>query len=370
MPYQTPSRRHEAARSAAARLAGAARVVLTTHMNPDADGVGSAIALAAWVRDQGAEGWFVPPTPVPERYRFLVPTAAWLLPAPSPEAARACAAADLVVVVDACDPTRLGRVKPMVEGRPTLVVDHHITPDRPIAGGGLIDRTAAATAELVYDILLAGGAQWTPAIDRALYAAIVDDTGSFAYSNVTPRCHLIAAELVERGVNVAALHRRMYGSMELRRLRLLRACLGELEAEDGLSWITVPHRVYRDLKATSEDLEGLVDYPRALKGVEVALLFRTTDDGATKVSFRSSGSVDVDGIARSFGGGGHAKAAGALVPRPLEEVRAEVVAAARALLRERGPVTPAGAVVGARAGRGSRANARGSSGMDDTVDHG
>ena len=333
MPYQTPSRRQEAARRAAARLAGVARVVLTTHMNPDADGMGSGIALAAWLRDRGAESWFVPPTPLPERYRFLLPAEEWLLPANSDDAAQACATADLVVVVDASDPPRLGRVKPMVEGRPILVVDHHITPDRPIAGERLVDSRACATAELVYDILLAGGARWTAAIDNALYAAIVDDTGSFAYSNVTPECHLIAAELVGRGVDVGSMHRRLYGSMELRRLRLLRECLGELQAEDGLSWITVPSRSYRDLGATSGDLEGLVDYPRALKGVEVAMLFRTTDEGATKVSFRSTGSVDVDGIARSFGGGGHAKAAGALVPRPLEEVRAEVVAAARALVR-------------------------------------
>ena len=333
MPYQTPSRRKVAVRKVADRLAGAGKVVLTTHMNPDADGLGSGIALAAWLRDRGAKAWFVTPTPFPDRYGFLLPTPEWLLPAGSPEAAQACAAADLAVVVDASDPTRLGRVKPMIEQRPMLVVDHHLTPDRPIPGERLVDSTACATAELVYDILLAAGACWTPVIDNALYAAIVDDTGSFAYSNVTPACHRMTAELVERGVDVGEMHRRLYGSTELRRLRLLRECLGELHAEDGLSWITVPCQAYRDLGATSDDIAGLIDYPRSLKGVEVALLFRTIDDGATKVSFRSTGSVDVDGIARGFGGGGHAKAAGALVRRPLEAVRAEVVAAARTLVR-------------------------------------
>lgn len=314
-------------------MAAANSVVLTTHMNPDADGVGSAVGLLAWLRDRSAEAWFVPPTPFPGRYRFLLPEEEWHLPASSPEARRACEAADLVVVVDAGDLRRLGRVKRMVEGRPTVVVDHHTTPTRPIPGDRLVDTRACATAELVHDILLAAGAPPTPAIDTALYAAIVDDTGSFAYGNVTPDTHLIAAELVHRGVDVVGIHRQLYESMEPRRLELLRACLGELRAEDGLSWITVPHRAYRDLKATSDDLEGLVDYPRGLRGVEVAMLFRTTHEGATKVSFRSNGSVDVDGIARSFGGGGHAKAAGALVRRPLEEVRPEVVDAARALMR-------------------------------------
>lgn len=318
----------------ASRLARANNIVLTTHMNPDADGAGSAVALLAWLRGRGAEGWFVPPTPLPERYRFLLPEESWHLPARSADAARACAAADLVVVVDAGDLRRLGRVKPMVEGRPTVVIDHHTPPTRPIPGDRLVDTGACATAELVYDILMAAGARWTPAIDNALYTAIVDDTGSFAYSNVTPDTHLLAAELVQRGVDVAGIHRQLFESMDVRRLKLLRECLGELRAEGGLSWITVPDQAYRDLKATSDDLEGLVNYPRAIKGVEVAMLFRTTNDGATKVSFRSNGLVDVDGIARSFGGGGHAKAAGALVSRPLEEVRADVVNAARALVRE------------------------------------
>lgn len=334
MRYHTPSHRRQPARRLAARLAGANSVVLTTHINPDADGAGSAIALLAWLRDRGAEGWFVPPTPLPRRYRFLLPEKEWHLPATSADAARACSGADLVVVVDAGDLPRLGRVRPMVEGRPTVVVDHHTTPTRPIPGDRLIDSGACATAELVYDILMAAGARWTSVIDTALYAAIVDDTGSFAYGNVTPDTHLQAADLVRRGVDVAGIHRRLFESMDVRRLALLRECLGELRAEDGLSWITVPDQAYRDLNATRDDLDGLVNYPRAIKGVEVAMLFRTTNAGATKVSFRSNGRVDVDGIARGFGGGGHAKAAGALVSRPLEEVRAEVVNAARALVRE------------------------------------
>ncbi len=331
--YRTPSHRREPARRLADRLAGADRVVLTTHMNPDADGVGSAVALLAWMRDRGAEAWFVSPTPFPERYRFLLPDESWHLPAGSARARRACADADVVVVVDAGDLGRLGRAQPMVAGRPTVVVDHHTTPTRPIPGDRLVDTGACATAELVYDILMAAGARWTPDIDRALYAAIVDDTGSFAYGNVTSDSHLIAAEFVERGVDVVGIHRGLFESMEPRRIQLLRESLGELRVEDGLSWITVPHRAYRDLEATSDDVEGFVDYPRAIRGVEVAMLFRTTNEGATKVSFRSNGAVDVDGIARGFGGGGHAKAAGALVRRPLEEVRAEVVEAARALVR-------------------------------------
>ena len=353
MRYQTPSHRQEPARRLAARLASASSVVLTTHMNPDADGAGSAVALLAWLRDRGAEGWFVPPTPFPQRYRFLLPEEKWHLPASSAAALRACSAADLVVVVDAGDLRRLGRVKPMVEGRPTVVVDHHTTPTRPIPGDRLVDTGACATAELVYDILLAAGARWTPAIDKALYAAIVDDTGSFAYSNVTPDSHLMAAELVQRGVDVVGIHRQLFESMEPRRLQLLRECLGELRTEDGLSWITVPQQAYRDLKATGDDLEGLVNYPRALKGVEVAMLFRTTNEGATKVSFRSNGRVDVDGIARSFGGGGHAKAAGVLVTRPLEEVRADVVDAVRALVRESEPAERAGESPRARPGPGN-----------------
>jgi phosphoesterase RecJ-like protein len=144
------------------------------------------------------------------------------------------------------------------------------------------------------------------------------------------------ADLLERGLDPQDAARQVYGRVRIQKLQLLRASLGELEVEEdgGVAWMTVPFEAYASLGATSDDIDGLVDFPRSLRGVEVALLFRQTVRGGTKVSFRSNGEIDVNRLARSFGGGGHVRAAGALVDRPLVEVRKEVVGAALEAIEE------------------------------------
>jgi phosphoesterase RecJ-like protein len=145
------------------------------------------------------------------------------------------------------------------------------------------------------------------------------------------------AELLELGVDPEGTHRKIYGDFPLRRFHLLRASLEELELDPigDLAWMTVPTAAFESLSATADDLDGLVDYPREIRGVEVGILFRETARGGTKVSFRSNGDVDVNALARRFGGGGHTKAAGALVERPLAEVREEVLEATRNAIRSR-----------------------------------
>jgi phosphoesterase RecJ-like protein len=120
----------------------------------------------------------------------------------------------------------------------------------------------------------------------------------------------------------------------MRRIQLLRAALDNLEADSAvpLTWLTVTREAMSESNATSEDLEGLVEYARSIEGTELAILFRETSDGATKISFRSNGEIDVNVLARKFGGGGHVKAAGALVGEPLEQARARALDAARAAL--------------------------------------
>jgi phosphoesterase RecJ-like protein len=201
------------------------------------------------------------------------------------------------------------------------------------------DPTAAATGELVYDLLLTVGGpgeEWPIPVAEAIYTAIISDTGSFRYANTTPRTHRIAAELIERGVDPEAVYRRIYATMPLRRIELLRASLEHLVADPLLpvTWITVPREVVEELSATSEDMDGIVEYARSIEGTEVALLFREVPDGSTKISFRSNGEVDVNALARQFGGGGHVKAAGAVIGAPLRSAREEVLEAVRNLLRE------------------------------------
>ncbi|MFC1791783.1 bifunctional oligoribonuclease/PAP phosphatase NrnA, partial [Gemmatimonadota bacterium] len=197
---------------------------------------------------------------------------------------------------------------------------------------------ASAAGELLFDVFLQAGGSLAREVALGLYVAILTDTGSFRFSNSSPRAHRVVAELLECGVVPEETHRLVYGSVPLRKLRLLQATLGELEVdpEGDLAWMTVPSGPYETLGATADDIEGLVDYPREVEGVAVGLLFRETAKGGTKISFRSNGDVDVNALARQFGGGGHVKASGAMVEGPLPRVREEVLTAARQAIRERG----------------------------------
>ncbi len=335
MRYTVPSHRLAAVEEVLGVLTEARRVVLTTHINADGDGAGSQVALTGFLREQGAEAWIVNPTPYPRLFRFLIPDPDWVVPASDPAAEQLCRDADLAVVLDTGEVPRLGRVKPMIDAVPKVVVDHHPPGTAPIPGVSLRDPAACATGELVFDLLTRADCLWAEPAVTALYVAIVTDTGSFRHSNTSSRCHRIAAELIERGADPEEVHRSVYGAFPPRRLQLLREALGLLGVnEDGtVAWMTVPADAFHALGAQPDDLEGLVDYPRSLDGVQVAVLFRRIRSGAVKVSFRSNGEVDVDRLAKSFGGGGHVKASGAVVQGSEEAVRRRVVDAAEAAVR-------------------------------------
>lgn len=332
-----PRERREALENVRAALEGARRVVLTTHINADGDGAGCQVALATYLAGRGARVALINPTPFPALYRYLVREPGWILDASTPAAADAIREADAIVVLDTSEPNRLGKLARAIREHTVIVIDHHPPGEANIPGVVLRDPGACATGELVYDLLLAAGFEepWPPEVVEGLYVAIVTDTGSFRFANTTPRAHLIAADLMRRGLDPEAVYRRIFANVPLRRIHLLRAALERLEVDHELpiTWISIPRDVADALGATSEDLDGIVEHARSIEGTEVALLFRELADGATKVSFRSAGDVDVNVLARRFGGGGHVKAAGALIPAPLERVRAEVLEATREAVR-------------------------------------
>jgi bifunctional oligoribonuclease and PAP phosphatase NrnA len=344
MNYSIPEHRLPALRTLLEHMDKARRVVLTTHLNADGDGTGCQAALLELLRVRGVEARIVNPTPFPQGFRFLLPESPegteWVLAAGSSEADAWCATADLCVVVDTGEVSRIGRVRPMVSDLLTLIIDHHPPGERPLEGPAIRDTTAAAAGELVLDLVTLAEGPWTRPVLEGLYAAILTDTGSFRFSNATPGAHHAVAELIRRGVQPDVIYRRIYESVPLRRYRLLQAALEHLDrtADGRVAWITVPMDRYEDLECEPGDLEGLTDYPRALEGVEVALTFRTVPEGI-KVSFRSNGGVDVNRLARAFGGGGHVRASGALVAGSLEGVREKVIAAA-AEAAAGGTVTP------------------------------
>lgn len=309
------------------RLLGADPVVVTTHANADGDGAGSAVALAAFLQEHGADTRIVGPTPFPESYSFLLPDPDMVLPPKSAAESDWCRRAGLAVVVDTGDRRRIGRIASRIRRLPTVVIDHHPPGDGPIAGVRFVDTRASAAGELVYEVIEHAGGPWTGTIVRALYVAVLTDTGGFRFRNTTARCLRTAARLIEFGADPEGLHRAAYSCFRPRRYALLREALATLTVHEGgrIAWMTVPQDAFDRLEATVDDLEGFVDVPRNLAGVELAILFRTTSDRRIKVSLRSLAPTAVNGIARALGGGGHAQAAAAVVSGPLENAIERVV---------------------------------------------
>jgi bifunctional oligoribonuclease and PAP phosphatase NrnA len=329
-----PADRAEPLRAVLARLRAARSVMLTTHLNADGDGSGSEAALAAWLEAQGVHATIVNPTPFPASLRFLLHRDDVVADLGSDAAAAALRSADLFLVLDTSEANRIAPLMDYLEPERTIVVDHH-PPGPSVVGTLNVQETgAAATGELVFDLLTLAGGAWPEAAALGIYVAIVSDTGSFRFSNTTPRTHAIAADLLRRGVDPEMVFERLFGTFPLRRMELLREALATLRVEPGLSWMLVPHAVAERLGVSSEDFEGLIDHARSVEGTRIALLFREMQDGETKVSLRSNGQADVNRIARAFGGGGHVKAAGASVPAAPAEAVPAVLAKAREALGE------------------------------------
>ena len=308
-------------------LLAASPVVVTTHANADGDAAGSAVAMAAFLREHGADVRIASATPFGENFSFLLPDPEWVLPAKSEAEAAWCRRAGLAVVVDTSDPRRIGRINSMIRGLPTVVVDHHPPTDRFFDSLALVDTRAAAAGELVFELIERARGPWTETIVRALYIAVLTDTGGFRFQNTSPDCLRTAARLVELGADPEGLYRAAYSGFRPRRFELLREALATLTVHPGgrVAWMIVPKEPFERLGATVDDLEGFVDVPRDVEGVEVAILFRTTSDGRIKVSLRAVAPTRVHGIAKALGGGGHPQAAAAVVSGKLDRVVESVV---------------------------------------------
>lgn len=334
-------RRRAAIERLAAEFVPGRRVALSTHMNADGDGCGSEAALARLLAQRGLDVHIVNPTPWPDLFAFL-------LGDDVKEESRAGPAAlqgiDLLIVLDISDVRRLGVLADTVRRLriPKLVIDHHIASDDPAGEIVFTDVSACATGELVFDLASVLGLELTPAIAQALYAAILTDTGGFRFSNTSPRCHAIAAELLASGVEPEDMYVRIYASAPAGRVRLLADVLSTLGVDEarGLAWLSMSNGTLERYGVRQEDLDGIVEHARSIAGTKMALFFRDLGYGKVKVSFRSTGEVDVNAFARQFGGGGHAKASGALIPGSLEEVRERVIAAAQQFLASRSSAKP------------------------------
>ena len=334
MPISLTDAKRTAANELTTIFQAGQRVCLTTHVNPDGDGLGSEVGLLHLLRARGIDAVVTNPTPTPPRMRFIfdgLPDAD-----KTADAVRELRRADVIVVLDISDIGRLGALGPVVQERgvPVACIDHHVSEGSLPDGPRYLDPTAAATGELVFEIAVACGWDVTQPIAQALYVAIMTDTGGFRFSNTHPRTLRIGADLLERGLQPDQIYSQVYASVPEGRPRLIGEALQTLvvEPDVGLAWITIPPGAMKRHGLTADDLDGVVEFPRSIEGVNMALMFREISRGRVKVSLRSVGDVDVADFARKFGGGGHTKAAGLSVEGSLAQVQTQVLDAARSYL--------------------------------------
>ena len=316
------------------------RFLITTHVRPDGDALGSQFAMAEALERLGKQVRRVIASRLPPRYGFMDPGhAVRVFEAPGDEF-RDC---DAALVLDTGTWNQLAEVGPFLRGLPAakFVIDHHRTQDD-LGGGRIVDVTAEACGRLTRDAIRALGVPLTETMASHLFVALAMDTGWFRHPSTTPATYGLAEELVAAGARPTVIYDHLYEMSTLPRLHLTGLALSRLRALAGgrVAHTEIHLADYRATGAVPLDTEDLVNYPRSLEGVEVALLFIEQPDGAVKVSFRSRARVDVARLAEQFGGGGHRLASGTTLPGPLEVARERVLQAAAAaveLLTTGGP---------------------------------
>lgn len=331
--FQISAQRREGILRVGKELQSGRRVALSTHINADGDGCGSETAFARLLTQRGMSVHIVNPTPWPDLFGYLLGDD---VVDRSADGAAALKGIDLLIVLDISDVRRLGSLADTVRSLsvPRVVIDHHIASEDPAGDVVLTDTSACATGELVYDLACELGYEITPLIAKSIYSAILTDTGGFRFSNTTPRCHAVAADLLATGLDPEEVYQRVYASAPVGRLRLLAEVLQTLGVDEqkGLAWLSMPAGAMEQFHVRQEDLDGIVEHARSIAGTRLAVFFRDLGHGKVKASFRSTGGVDVNAFARNFGGGGHARASGALIAGSLDDVRERVLAAARQVL--------------------------------------
>jgi len=303
------------------------RFLVACHENPEGDAIGSELALALALRKMGKTATVLNADPVPANLLFL-PGADTVVHTGDGSKY------DVAVVVDCGSPERTGSVGQELRKCPLLVnIDHHRT-NGDLGELSLVDPDAAATGLLIHRVLSAMGYEIGLDVATNIYVAVLTDTGSFHYGSSSPEAFEVAGEMVRRGVDPWAVAEQVYETQSARRLRLLGRVLASLEvsADGRVACITTMREDLREFASGKDALEGFINYPRSIVGVEVAVSFREEEGGAFRVSFRSKGRVDVSAVAARFGGGGHRNAAGCTVPGTLAEVRKVVLDALAAVM--------------------------------------
>ena len=315
--------RQERLKQAATQIRKANSLLLACHIRPDADALGSLLGLMHGLERLGKQVDAVSQDGVPSIYRFLPGHDRVLTAARGPY--------DVAIGLDADGADRLGSAEAAVLAAPvTIDLDHHTGPD-PFGEVQVVDPTAAATGELVLDLLTELGVEPDREIAECLLAAIITDTGSFRFRSVTEDTLRKAATLVAAGAHPSPIYEAIYGTRPFEASCLLGRLLSSLErTPDGkIVWGSLSQVDFRETGTTTEATEGFVDQVRMIEGSLIAMFAREEKNGEIRVSLRSRGDLNVARVADHFGGGGHVAAAGCTLQGPLPTAVERVIEAAR-----------------------------------------
>jgi len=288
------------------------RFVVTSHARPDGDAIGSSLAMAYALRHLGKDVRVVSRDAVPPQFETCPGVEDVIV------TDRVDDPGDAVIVMECGDLTRPG-ISGLERGY-VINIDHH-TGNTMYGALNWFDESAAACGEMVFDLVRALGVPMTLEIATHVYVAVLTDTGGFHYSNITPRTFEICRMCTEAGVSPAAIARAVYDSNRIGRLKLFRAVLNgmQLDAAERIATLYVTKQMAADCGATYDDTEGLVNFPLSAKEVLAVVFFKENGKDDWRVSLRSKGDLDINVIAREFGGGGHKNASGCGVRGTLEQ---------------------------------------------------
>jgi len=324
--------------AAAKRLSAASSPLLVTHARPDGDAIGSVVGLARVLQDRGGKPAVVLFDEIPPRYAFVgggVPIVRWGRELTAEQAG----SHDQVCILDT---SAFQQLEPIAEYLKTirprlLVIDHHKTRDS-VADAELIDEDAAATAQIIFQLCEAAGWVVRGKAAEALFVGLATDTGWFRFSNTSHAAMDVAAKLTALGVVPSDLYERIYLCDAAARVRLIARVLSGLQlvADERIAIQTLTRQTLTECGATDAMTEEIVNEPMRIASVNVSVFFsESPDNGPIRVNVRSKRDVDVALLARQFGGGGHARAAGARIAGTLDEVVAKVTAAVLAELKNK-----------------------------------
>jgi phosphoesterase RecJ-like protein len=296
------------------------RFIILSHVNPEPDTIGAALSFYHYLKALGKKVSVYNADGVPSFMRFMKHSEIIKTSIPDRNF-------DVAICVDAGSTDMLGEHFDALKKNITVNIDHHRT-NTMYGDLNIVDPDSSAACELTYTLFERVGIPIDRTVAALLLAGIIYDTGSFRYRNTTCKTLKVAAELIKLGADIGGISEKLYENQSLGRLKLLKTVLDTLELSSNgrIASVELTKNMYEATRTTKEDSEGMIDYPKSISGVVVAVLFREVEDEKYKISLRSKNDVNVSDIAEEFGGGGHKNAAGCTMEGLLFDVKNKIFA--------------------------------------------